>query len=185
MIKEIIKNTEDHMKKSIDSLRESLLTMKAGRANPSMLDRVEVEYYGENIKISALANVSVPEPRMLLIQPFDKTSIKNIEKAIMVSDLGLNPSNDGTSIRVIIPELTEETRLKLVKSIKKIGEETKVAVRNIRRSNLEKLKELIKNGHMSENEVFRGEDQVSKLAEKYTKEVDSIISDKEKQVLSI
>ncbi|MGL5867545.1 ribosome recycling factor, partial [Clostridium chrysemydis] len=131
MIKEIKKNAEDKMKKTIVSLEHELSTMKAGRANPTMLDRIQVEYYGSMCPLNQVANISAPEPRVLQITPWEAPLLKDIEKAILASDLGLNPSNDGAVIRLIIPELTEETRKNLVKNVKKAGENSKVAIRNI------------------------------------------------------
>lgn len=142
MVKEIVKTTDEKMNKTISVLKNELSSMKAGRANPKMLDRIEIECYGSMMPLNQVAGVSAPEPRVLLIQPWDKGSIKEIEKAILKSDLGLNPSSDGSIIRLIIPELTEETRKNLVKSIKKVGEEAKVAVRAIRRDANDKIKAL-------------------------------------------
>ncbi|HCQ88833.1 MAG TPA: ribosome recycling factor, partial [Clostridium sp.] len=144
MVKEIVKTIDEKMNKTISVLKNELSSMKAGRANPKMLDRIEIECYGSMMPLNQVAGVSAPEPRVLLIQPWDKGSIKEIEKAILKSDLGLNPSSDGSIIRLIIPELTEETRKNLVKSIKKVGEEAKVAVRAIRRDANDKIKALKK-----------------------------------------
>lgn len=185
MIKDIIKNSEEKMKKTISVLKSDLSTMKAGRANPSMLDRVQVEYYGSLCPISQVANVSAPEPRVLMITPWEKTILGDIEKAILKSDLGLNPSNDGSVIRLIIPELTEETRKNLVKNVKKTGEEAKVAIRSIRRDANDKIKNLKKNDDISEDEVKRGEDNVQKVTDSFVKEIDTIIAAKEKEIMSI
>ncbi|MCR4943461.1 MAG: ribosome recycling factor [Clostridium sp.] len=185
MIKEIIKNSEEKMQKTISVLKSDLSTMKAGRANPSMLDRVQVEYYGSPCPISQVANVSAPEPRVLMITPWEKTILQDIEKAILKSDLGLNPSNDGSVIRLIIPELTEETRKALVKNVKKTGEDAKVAIRSIRRDANDKIKNLKKNDDISEDEVKRGEDNVQKVTDSYVKEIDTIIAAKEKEIMSI
>ncbi len=185
MIKDIIKNSEEKMKKTISVLKSDLQTMKAGRANPSMLDRVQVEYYGSLCPISQVANVSAPEPRVLMITPWEKTILQDIEKAILKSDLGLNPSNDGSVIRLIIPELTEETRKNLVKNVKKTGEDAKVAIRSIRRDANDKIKNLKKNDDISEDEVKRGEDDVQKVTDSFVKEIDSIIAAKEKEIMSI
>ena len=173
------------MKKTISVLKSDLQTMKAGRANPSMLDRVQVEYYGSLCPISQVANVSAPEPRVLMITPWEKTILQDIEKAILKSDLGLNPSNDGSVIRLIIPELTEETRKNLVKNVKKTGEDAKVAIRSIRRDANDKIKNLKKNDDISEDEVKRGEDDVQKVTDSFVKEIDSIIAAKEKEIMSI
>lgn len=185
MIKDIIKNSEEKMKKTISVLKSDLQTMKAGRANPSMLDRVQVEYYGSLCPISQVANVSAPEPRVLMITPWEKTILQDIEKAILKSDLGLNPSNDGSVIRLIIPELTEETRKNLVKNVKKTGEDAKVAIRSIRRDANDKIKNLKKNDDISEDEVKRGEDDVQKVTDSFVKEIDSVIAAKEKEIMSI
>ncbi|MBD7910443.1 MULTISPECIES: ribosome recycling factor [Clostridium] len=185
MIKDVIKNSEEKMKKTISVLKGDLQTMKAGRANPTMLDRIQVDYYGSPCPLTQVANVSAPEPRVLMITPWEKTILKDIEKAILKSDLGLNPSNDGSVIRLIIPELTEETRKNLVKNVKKTGEEAKVAIRSIRRDANEKIKGMKKNGDISEDEVKKGEDDVQKITDSYVKEVDAIITAKEKEIMSI
>lgn len=185
MIKDIIKNAETKMKKTKSVLETDLSTMKAGRANPSMLDRIQVDYYGSMCPLSQVANISAPEPRVLMITPWEKTLLKDIEKSILKSDLGLNPSNDGSIIRLIIPELTEETRKDLVKKVKKTGEESKVAVRSIRRDANEKIKALKKDGEISEDEIKKGEDDVQKKTDAIIKQIDNIIAVKEKEILSI
>lgn len=185
MLKEIIKTADEKMTKTIAVLKTELGSMKAGRANPKMLDRIEVECYGSMMPLNQVAGVSAPEPRVLLIQPWDKGSIKDIEKAILKSDLGLTPSSDGTVIRLMIPELTEETRKKLVKSIKKVGEDAKVAVRSIRRDANDKIKNLKKESDISEDELKKAEDDVQKETDKFIKEIDKIIEVKEKEVMSI
>ena len=175
MIKEIINTADEKMNKTIAVLKKELASLKAGRANASMLDRIEVEYYGSMSPITQLAGVSVPEPRILLIQPYDKTSLKNIEKAIQKSDLGINPSNDGSVIRLIIPELTEETRKNIVKNIKKTGDEAKVAIRSIRRDCNDKIKTLKKNSEISEDDIKKGEEDIQKKTDATIKEIDKII----------
>lgn len=185
MIKDIIKNSEEKMKKTIAVLKSDLSTMKAGRANPTMLDRIQVEYYGSPCPLSQVANVSSPEPRVLLITPWEKSLLKDIERAILKSDLGLNPSNDGSVIRLVIAELTEETRKKLVKNVKKAGEESKVALRSIRRDANEKAKALKKDNEISEDEVKDAEDNIQKVTDAYVKEIESIIISKEKDIMSI
>lgn len=185
MIKEIITVSEEKMKKSIDVLNGELKTLKAGRANPSMLDKLMIDYYGTPTHISGVANISTPESRMLVIQPWEKTLIKDIEKAIQKSDLGMNPSNDGQVIRLIVPELTEETRKNLVKLIKKYGEESKVAIRSIRRDANDKCKALKKDGTHSEDDIKKTEDELQKLTDKYIKEVDSIEVSKEKEIMTV
>ena len=185
MIKDIIKNSEEKMKKTISVLKSDLSTMKAGRANPTMLDRIQVEYYGSLCPLSQVANVTAPEPRVLMITPWEKSVLKDVEKAILKSDLGLNPSNDGAVIRLIIPELTEETRKNLVKNVKKTGEDAKIAVRSIRRDANEKIKALKKDSDISEDEMKKGEDDVQKKTDTYIKEIDAIITAKEKEIMSI
>lgn len=185
MIKEIMKSAEEKMKKTTSVLISDLSTMKAGRANPTMLDRVTVDYYGSPCPLSQVANVSAPEPRMLVITPWEKSLLKEIEKAILKSDLGINPSNDGTIIRLLVPELTEETRKNLVKNVKKAGEDAKVAIRSIRRDANEKIKSLKKDGNISEDEVKKAEDSVQKTTDQYVKEIDALIVAKEKEIMSI
>lgn len=185
MIKDIIKTSQEKMNKSKAVLISDLQTMKAGRANPTMLDRIQVEYYGSMCPLSQVANVSAPEPRILMITPWEKSLLKDIERAILKSDLGINPSNDGTVIRLVVPELTEETRKNLVKNVKKAGEDTKVAIRAIRRDANDKIKALKKDGDISEDEVKKAEDDVQKITDSFVKEVDTIIAAKEKEIMSI
>ena len=185
MIKDVINVAEEKMKKTISVLTSDLSTMKAGRANPTMLDRIQVDYYGSPCPLTQVANVSAPEPRMLVITPWEKSLLKEIEKAILKSDLGINPSNDGSIIRLVIPELTEETRKNLVKNVKKAGEDAKVAIRSIRRDANDKIKALKKDGHISEDEVKKAEEGVQKKTDIYVKEVDTMIVAKEKEVMSI
>lgn len=185
MTKEIINLASEKMTKTISVLRRELTSLKAGRANPTMLDRIEAEYYGTVTPLNQLANISAPEPRVLLLQPWDKTSLKAIEKAILKSDLGINPSNDGISIRLMIPELTEETRKNLVKNVKKLGEEAKVAIRSIRKDCNEKIKGLKKNGDISEDEIKKAEDEIQKTTDSYIRDIDKIIESKEKDIMSV
>ncbi|AOR23270.1 ribosome recycling factor [Clostridium taeniosporum] len=185
MIKDIIKNAEEKMHKTVTVLKSELGTMKAGRANPNMLDKIQIDYYGSMCPLSQAANISAPEPRVLMITPWEKQLLKEIEKAILKSDLGLNPSNDGSVIRLVIPELTEETRKELVKKVKKTGEESKVAIRSIRRDANDKIKALKKEGDVSEDQIKKGEDDVQKKTDAIIKEIDKVIADKEKEVLSI
>ena len=184
-MKDIINTLEDKMNKTISKLKSDLSTMKAGRANPTMLNRIQVEYYGSMCPLTQVANVSAPEPRVLMITPWEKAIMKDIEKAILKSDLGLNPSSDGSVIRLVIPELTEETRKNLVKNVKKTGEEAKVALRSIRRDANDKIKALKKSDDISEDEVKKGEDNVQKVTDSFVKDVDSIIAAKEKEIMSI
>ncbi|MEF9934626.1 MAG: ribosome recycling factor [Clostridium sp.] len=184
MIKEVLTSTENKMKKSIDALVRELQGLKAGRANPSMLDKVVVDYYGTPTPVAGLASVSTPEARMIVIQPWDKGAMKEIEKAIQKSDLGLNPTNDGTVIRLLVPELTEETRKNLVKVVKKHGEDAKVAIRSIRRDANDKLKSLKKDG-ASEDEVKSAEETVQKKTDNFVKEIDKLVEAKEKEILTV
>lgn len=185
MIKDIIHNADEKMNKTLGVLKKELASMKAGRANPAMLDRIEVEYYGSMNPINQLANVSVPEPRILQIQPWDKASIKSIEKAILKSDLGINPSNDGVFIRLIVPELTEETRKNIVKNVKKAGEDSKIAIRSIRRECNDKLKALKKDNEISEDDLKKAEDEIQKRTDNFIKEVDKMVELKEKEIMAV
>lgn len=185
MIQEIMTLADEKMNKTISVIKKELSSMKAGRANPTMLDRIEAEYYGTVTPLNQLANISAPEPRILLIQPWDKASLKAIEKAILKSDLGINPSNDGSVIRLVVPELTEETRKNLVKTVKKTGEEGKVAIRSIRKDCNDKLKNLKKDSDLSEDEIKKAEDTIQKKTDSYIKEIDKIISNKETEIMTI
>ena len=184
-MKNIIKNSEEKMNKTVAKLHSDLSTMKAGRANPTMLDRIQVEYYGSMCALSQVANVSAPEPRVLMITPWEKPVLKDIERALLKSDLGINPSNDGSVIRIIIPELTEETRKNLVKNVKKTGEDAKVAIRSIRRDANDKIKALKKDSDISEDEIKKAEDDVQKKTDVFIKDIEKIIEAKEKEIMSI
>ena len=181
---ERIQKYEEKMKKTLASLESELVTIRAGRANPHILDKLTVDYYGAPTPIQQVANISVPEARMIQIQPWESSMIKAIEKAILCSDLGLNPSNDGKAIRLVFPELTEERRKELVKDVKKKGEGAKVAVRNIRRDANDAFKKLAKQD-VSEDEIKELEDKVQKLTDKYIKEVDKAIENKSKEILTV
>lgn len=183
-MKDIIKLAEEKMKKTILVLNSDLGTLKAGRANPKMLDKIQIEAYGAMCPISQVANISAPEPRVLVIAPWDKSMLKDIDRAIMTSDLGINPSNDGIVIRLVIAELTEETRKNLVKKVKKAGEDSKVALRSIRRDANDKIKALKKDG-LSEDEIKDGEEKIQKITDAIVKEIDAMIVAKEKEVMSI
>jgi ribosome recycling factor len=185
MIKDIINAAEEKMNKTIIVLKKELASMKAGRANPTLLDRIEVEYYGSMMPINQVANISAPEPRIILIQPWEKNSLKAIEKAILKSDLGLTPSNDGTVIRLIIAELTEETRKNLVKNVKKTGEDAKVAIRSIRRDSNDKVKALKKNNDIPEDDLKKAEEDIQKKTDAFIKDVDKIIETKETEIMSV
>ena len=175
---------EEKMQKTLASLESELLTIRAGRANPHILDRLTVDYYGTQTPLQQVANITVPEARMIQISPWEPSLIKNIEKAILASDLGLNPNNDGKTIRLVFPELTEERRKDLVKDVKKKGEASKVAVRNIRRDANEAFKKLLKQD-VSEDEVDELQDDVQKLTDKYIKEVDAAVERKSKEIMTV
>lgn len=176
---------EDKMKKSLDSLYGEYATIRAGRANPHILDKITVDYYGTASTLQQVANVTVPEARMIQIQPWESSLIKEIEKAILCSDLGLTPNNDGKCIRLVFPELTEERRKELVKDVKKKGENAKVAIRNIRRDANDAIKKESKASEISEDESKQLEDKIQKLTDKYIGEVDKAIDEKSKEILTI
>jgi ribosome recycling factor len=178
---ENIKDIEGRMQKSVDNLKEEYVTIRAGRANPHILDRLRVDYYGTPTPIQQVANVSVPEARMIQIQPWEASLIKDIEKAILVSDLGLTPNNDGKTIRLVFPELTEDRRKELAKDIKKKGDNAKVAIRNIRRDANDAIKKENKAGDISDDEAKNSEDEIQKITDKYIAMIDSAIDDKTKQ----
>ena len=180
-----LKVYEDKMTKSYDAMLRDFSVIRAGRANPHVLDRIKVDYYGTPTPLQQVGNISVPEPRMLLIQPWDKSLIKKIEKAIMASDLGITPSNDGVSIRLVFPELTEERRKDLVKDVRKKGEAAKVAVRNIRRDANDALKKQNKAGEISEDTQKDLETKVQKLTDKYIKDIDKAVDEKSKEILTV
>lgn len=183
-IDERVKPFEVKMGKSIASLDSEFGTIRAGRANPHVLDRITVDYYGTPTPLQQVANISVPEARMIQIQPWEKKIIKDIEKAILMSDIGINPTNDGTVIRLVFPELTEERRKELVKDVKKKGEASKVAIRNIRRDGNDAFKKL-KGTDVSEDEIQDLEDQIQKMTDKYIKEVDAAVDAKSKEVMTV
>lgn len=182
---ELIKNTEERMGKSIDALDREYKSIRAGRANAAVLDRVNVDYYGVPTPVQQMAAISVPEPRTLLITPWDKTTLKDIEKAILTSEIGINPQNDGTCIRLNFPPLTEERRKDIVKDIRKKGEDAKVAVRNQRRDALDKLKSLKKNNAITEDDEANGEKKIQNLTDKFCKEIDELANVKEKEIMEI
>ena len=176
---------EEKMKKSISVFEENLTEIRAGRANPAILNKITVDYYGTPTPINQLAGISVPEARMIVIQPWDASILKEIEKEILKSDIGINPNNDGKVIRLVFPELNEERRKEIVKDIRKMAEETKVAVRSIRRDAIDEAKNMQKNSEISEDELKGAEDQIQKLTDKYVEEIDKILEKKEKEVMSI
>ena len=181
---EKLKAYEEKMTKTMGNLDGELGAIRAGRANPNVLNKIMEDYYGPPTPIQQVANVSVPEPRMIQIQPWEKSMVKVIEKAIMTSDLGINPTNDGTCIRLVFPELTEERRKELVKDVKKKGEAAKVAIRNIRRDGNDAFKKL-KGSDVSEDEIKDMEDDLQKLTDKYVKEVDKAVEAKSKEVMTV
>lgn len=185
MVKEIIKEVREKMDKTLNVLKDEFMTIRAGKANPSILNRVTVEYYGTDTPINQMAGISAPEPRMIVVQPFDATMLPEIEKAIMMADLGLNPSNDGKLIRLAIPMLTEERRKDLTKVVKKAGEASKVALRNERRNANDKLKRLHKSNELTDDELRSGEKEVQDLIDKHVKIVDQMIEAKEKDILAV
>ena len=181
---ERLKVYEDKMNKTMANLDGELGTIRAGRANPNVLNKIKVDYYGTPTPIQQVANVSVPEARMIQIQPWEKNLLKVIEKAILTSDLGINPTNDGSMIRLVFPELTEERRKELVKDVKKKGEAAKVAIRNIRRDGNDALKKL-KGTEVSEDEIKDMETELQKLTDKFVKEVDKAVDNKSKEVMTV
>jgi len=176
---------EDKMKKTLVSLEKDYAGLRAGRANPAVLDRLRVEYYGTPTKINELAAVSVPEPRMLMIQPWDATVLKDIEKAILASDIGINPQNDGKVIRLTFPQPTEERRRELAKDAKKYGEEAKVAIRNVRRDALDKFKKQEKAKEITADEMKGIETDIQKMTDKYIAEIDKMVGEKEKEIMAV
>ena len=181
---ERLQQYDSKMQKAYDFLATDFAAIRAGRANPHVLDRIRVDYYGTPTPIQQVGNVSVPEPRIIQIAPWEKSLIKDIEKAIMASDVGITPSNDGSVIRLVFPELTEERRKDLVKEVKKKGEEGKVAVRNIRRDGNDAFKKLAKT-EVSEDEIKQLEDKLQKLTDKYIKDIDTLVEDKSKEILTV
>ncbi|MGG3279680.1 ribosome recycling factor [Paenibacillus solani] len=184
MPQSVKKNAEERMEKAILALKRDLATLRAGRAAPALLDRITVEYYGAPTPLNQLANISTPDSRTLMIQPWDKSSLADIEKAIMKSDIGLTPANDGNQIRLVVPALTEERRTDLVKMTKKFGEEAKVAIRNIRRDANDDIKKLEKTD-ISEDESRRHQDDIQKTTDKFIAEVDKVLVAKEKEIMEV
>ena len=181
---EKLQQFENKMSKAYEYLAADFATIRAGRANPHILDKIKVNYYGSPTPIQQVGNITVPEPRMIQISPWEKSLIKEIEKAIMASDVGITPNNDGSVIRLVIPELTEERRKELVKEVKKKGEEGKVAVRNIRRDGHDTFKKLAKED-VSEDEIKELEEALQKLTDKYVKEIDKLVEEKAKEILTV
>lgn len=184
-MKEVITKTEETMKRSIESLENELNTIRAGRANPAILDRIHADFYGTATPINQMANISVSENRILVIQPWDKNTLKEIERAILTSDLGIAPNNDGTVIRIVFPQPTEERRSELVRDAKAIGEDIKVQIRNARRAANDELKKIEDSGSVSEDDVKRKEEEVQKLTDEYVEKIDKVVTSKEKEIMAI
>jgi len=182
---EVIKHSEESMKKSIETLQHELMGIRTGKANPGLLEGVRVMYYGQPVPLRQVANIAVPEPRLITIQPWEKSMIPEIDKAIHASELGLNPQIEGALIRLPIPPLTEERRKELVKVVKKYGEETRVAVRNLRRDANERFKKLEKDHKISEDEMHARVEEVQKMTDKYVKHVDEVLVAKEKEIMEV
>jgi ribosome recycling factor len=180
-----IKEFEDKMNKSVEALQEEYTSIRAGRANPHILDKIKIDYYGTPTSLQQVANISVPEARMIQIQPWEASLIKDIEKAILVSDLGITPNNDGKVVRLIFPELTEDRRKELAKDVKKKGDNAKVAIRNIRRDANDAFKKMNKGGELSDDELKNKEEEVQKLTDKYVAKIDKAIEDKTKEILTV
>ena len=184
-MKEQIKEYNDKMQKTIDHLESEFATIRAGRANPHVLDRIKVDYYGTPTPVQQVGNISIPEPRIIVIQPWEKSLLKEIEKAIQMSDIGINPTNDGQVIRLVFPELTEERRKELAKDIKKKGEDAKVVVRNARRDANEAAKKQSKAGEISEDDLADEEKNIQKATDKFIAEIDKLIEAKTKEILTV
>ena len=184
-MEETILNTEEKMMLTIESLENKFTNVRAGRANPNMLDRVMVDYYGTMTPLKQMAGVSSPEPRTILIQPWDKSAMGSIEKAILSSDLGFNPTNDGNSIRINIPQLTEERRKDLIKLVAKTGEQAKVAIRNERREANEAIKKMEKTSELTEDDTKKAQDEVQKLTDSHIKMIDDMLAKKEKDIMEV
>ena len=178
-------NLKEKMEKTISVLSEKFSEVRAGRANPAILNKVKIDYYGTPTPINQVAGVSVPEARLIVIQPWDASVLKEIEKAILASDIGINPNNDGKVIRLAFPELNEERRKEIVKDIKKMAEEAKVAVRAIRRDGIDEAKAKQKNSEITEDELKIAEDEIQKITDKYVEEIDKVLEQKEKEIMSI
>ena len=184
-MKEVIKKCEEKMTKTCENLDGEFSNIRAGRVNPNLLNRIMVEYYGTPTPMQQVGNISVPEPRIIQINPWEKSLLKAIEKAILASDLGITPTNDGTSIRLVFPELTEERRKELVKDIKKKGEAAKVAVRNVRRDANDTLKKMEKSTDITEDERKEGEEKIQKMTDKYVAKIDKSVENKSKEIMTV
>jgi ribosome recycling factor len=185
VIDDLLQDAREHMDKSVDATRQKFGSVRTGRASPSLLDRINVEYYGTQTPLKQLATIHAPEARLLTVQPYDKSSIKSIERAIMESDIGLTPSNDGQLIRLSIPELTEERRKQLVKVVRQLCEEGRVAIRNIRRDVMHDLRELRDAGEAGSDDEHRAEEALQKLTDEKVKELDAVLKAKEEEILEV
>ena len=185
MDKSAYENIESKMNKTISVLKEELSLLRVGRANPAILDKINVSYYGVDTPLGQVASISIPEARVILIQPWDANILKDIEKAIQAADIGINPMNDGKAIRLNFPELTEERRKELVKDVKKYGEDAKVALRSIRRDGIEHFKNMKKNNELTEDDLKDAEKDVQNIIDKFTSEIDALIAKKEKEVIEV
>jgi len=185
VIDDLISGASARMDKSVESARNELNTVRTGRASAALLDRIQIDYYGQQTPLRQLATINTPEPRLITIQPFDPGSLKGIERAIQESDLGLTPSNDGKIIRLPIPQLTEERRKELVKIVRQIAEDGRVAIRNIRRDAIHHMKELTTKGEVGKDDEHRAEEQVQKLTEKHTKTIDELLQHKEEEIMEV
>ena len=184
-IDDLVQDAARRMDKSVEAAQTEFSTLRTGRASPALLDRVQIDYYGQQTPLKQLATIGAPEPRMLTIQPFDPNSVSTIERAIQESDLGLTPSNDGKLIRLPIPQLTEERRKELVKVVRNMAEEGRVAVRNVRRDAIHHLKELVDNGEVGSDEEHRAEDRVQKLTDEHVHEIDELLKRKEAEIMEV
>ena len=184
-MKDVLKKNDERMQRRIDHLVDEFKGIRAGRANAAVLDKVTVDYYGVPTPINQLSSISVPEARTLVIQPYDASALKSIEKAIQMSDVGINPQNDGKVLRLIFPPLTEDKRKEIAKDISRIAEDSKVQIRNVRRDTVEKLKKMKKNGELTEDDLKDGEKKVQKSTDNFIKEIDSITDKKKKEIMEI
>jgi len=181
----MFKQLQERMEKTIAALKTELATIRTGRANSALLDQIRVPYYGSDVPVSQIGNISVPEPRILMIAPWEKSVLKDLEKALLASDLGLTPSNDGEVIRLILPELTEDRRKEFVKQARSMSEKSKVSIRNLRRDANEDVKKQVKDDALPEDEAKRLQDEIQKMTDQFTKEVDTVIDKKEQDILTV
>ncbi|HJQ75816.1 MAG TPA: ribosome recycling factor [Acidimicrobiia bacterium] len=180
---DLLTEAEQKMQAAVDHVASEFSTVRTGRANPQLLQRITVEYYGTPTPLQQLASISVPEPRLLVVQPFDKSTVNDVERALQQADLGLNPTNDGTVVRIAFPPLTEERRKDLIKVVRNMGEEGRVAVRNIRRHSKAEMEEL--HGEISDDDIRRGEDELQKLTDKFVDRIDKVLANKEDELLEV